>query len=271
MTREFRSKIIQPAYIRGRRLNAATVLIVAVWQIFGNPSISYATTYPNITPEQIVLNADHIRFPTKGFQVDVKITTIRPEKEPEVKEYRVLSKGNDRTLLMTTLPAIDRGNILLMRDHDLWAFLPNLSQPVRLPLAQKLTGEVANGDLARANFSGDYEPSLVRTEEIEGNSYYVLELMSARRGVTYNRVLYWINQANNRPYKAEFYTLSNRLIKTCLYKNFSKFGGAIRPTQLVMEDALHKGERSIMEYRDMQLRNLPDKIFTKDYLKKLSR
>ncbi len=123
------------------------------------------TAKMELTPEQIVEKADHIRFPAEGFQVDVKITTTKPEQDPEIKEYRILSKGNDKTLLMTIAPAIDKGNILLMREHDLWAFLPNLSQPVRLPLSAKLTGEVSNGDIARANFTGDYEPMLLGTED----------------------------------------------------------------------------------------------------------
>ena len=221
------------------------------------------------TPEQIVKKADRIRFPEESFQVNVKITTTRPDSDPEVKEYQVLTKGNDKTLLTTTFPAIDRGNILLMRGLDLWAFLPKLSQPVRLPLAQKLTGEVANGDLARANFSGDYDATLLRTEEIDKVTYYVLELKANRRGVTYHRVLYWVNKENYRPYKAEFFTLSNRLIKTSHYQSYETIGGAVRPTQLVMENALKSQERSVMEYSNMQLRTLRDKIFTKDYLKKL--
>ena len=32
----------------------------------------------------------------------------------------------------------------------------------------------ANGDLARANFTGDYSPRLLRTETIDGASTYVL-------------------------------------------------------------------------------------------------
>jgi hypothetical protein len=45
--------------------------------------------------------------------------------------------------------------------------------------------------------------------------------------------------------------------------------GKQRPTRLVMEDALHKDEQSVLDYSDMKLRDLPDKVFTKDYLKKL--
>jgi hypothetical protein len=89
------------------------------------------------------------------------------------------------------------------------------------------------------------------------------------RGVTYHRVLLWVNKANYRPRKAEFYSLSNRLLKTCSYENFERMAGRIRPTRLVMGDALKQGDVSVLEYASMKLRDLPDKIFSKDYLKKL--
>lgn len=226
---------------------------------------------PGITPEKIVERADYIRFPQEAFQVDVAITTTKPEQDTVVKKYRILSKGNDRTMLMTMAPAIDKGQILLMRDHDLWAFLPNLSQPVRLPLSAKLTGEVSNGDIARANFAGDYDATLLEVEEIDGKPYYKLELNAARRGVTYSRVHYWVNQATFRPLQAEFYSVSGRLIKTCLFENYEEMAGEIRPTQMVMVDAVTKKGRSVLEYRNMKRRKLPSKVFTKQYLKKLSR
>jgi hypothetical protein len=36
-----------------------------------------------------------------------------------------------------------------------------------------------------------------------------------------------------------------------------------------MDDALKQGHESVLDYQDMRLRDLPEKIFTKDYLKKL--
>jgi hypothetical protein len=248
-----------------------TLVVLVCWAFIDQSFFAYAADAADITAEEIVEKADRIRFPAEGFQVDIRITTTGTGGDPEIKEYRVLSKGNERTLLQTTAPVIDRGTILLMRDHDLWVFLPNISQPVRLPLSQRLTGEVANGDLARANFAGDYEPTLLRTETLDKETYYVLELKAARRGVTYNRVLYWVNKSNYRPYKAEFFSLSKRLIKTCLYQGYQKTVDMERPLQLVMIDALNTENRSVLDYSNMQLRNMPDKVFTKDYLKKLSK
>ena len=218
---------------------------------------------------RIVEEADRIRFPAEGFQVDVSIVTTSKDRAPEERRYRVLSKGNDRTIVMVTAPADERGQILLMREHDLWVFLPNVSQPIRLSLAQRLTGQVANGDLARANFAGDYNPGFLRTETIEGQRYNVLELTAADRSVTYQRVVYWVHESNSSPYRAEFYSASGRLLKTCTYDRFENQLGKLRPTRLVMKDALHAGEQSVLEYSGMKLRDLPDKVFTKDYLKKL--
>lgn len=220
-------------------------------------------------PREIVAKADQIRFPQTGFQVDVMITNTSKGSDPDVREYRVLSKGNEKTIVLATAPASERGQIMLMKGRDLWVFMPSVSQPVRLPLSQRLTGQVANGDMARANFTGDYNPTLLRTEEIQGRSYHVLELKAVDRSVTYHRVVYWVDTANYHPFKAEFYTLSNRLIKTAYYKNFKPMEGEIRPTELLLIDALKSGEESVMVYSNMKRRDLPDKVFTKDYLKRL--
>ena len=223
----------------------------------------------DLAARNIVEKADQVRFPTEGFQVDVDVTTFRQGQRVDARKYRVMSKGNDNTIVLTVEPASERGQSMLMKGRDLWIYMPNVSQPVRLALSQRLTGQVANGDLARANFAGDYTPRLLRTETIDGQSYNVLELSGVDRGVTYQRVVYWVRQDNAWPYKAEFYSVSNRLLKICKYERFQTLAGRVRPTRLVMEDALRQGEQSVLEYTEMKLRDLPDRMFTKEYLRRL--
>lgn len=253
-------------YAKGCRFLALTLL-------FASMAANAQETAPQVDIDQeavtAVEKADQIRFPVEGFQVDVGIVTTRPEDDPEARKYRVLSKGNENTVVMITEPASERGQIMLMKGRDLWVFMPDVSQPIRISLAQRLTGQVANGDLARANFSGDYTPRVVGSEKIGTDNYYVLELKAVDRTVTYQRVMYWVNKKSFWPLKAEFYSLSNRLLKRCRYEEYQQMAGKLRPTRLVMEDALKQGEQSVLEYRGMKLRDLPDKIFTKDYLKKL--
>ena len=218
----------------------------------------------------ILEKADQIRFPKDSFVVDIDIVSTAEAQADEARKYRVLSRGNENTVVQILEPASERGQIMLMKGRDLWVFLPNVSQPVRLALSQRLTGEVANGDLARTNFTGDYNPRLLRTDTLDGEKYHVLELSAVDRGVTYHRVLFWVHQASNRPHRAEFYSLSDRLLKVCHYQGYKSMAGKVRPTKLVMEDALKKGEISTLAYNDMKLRDLPEKMFTKEYLKKLT-
>ncbi|TXL68398.1 outer membrane lipoprotein-sorting protein [Zeimonas arvi] len=218
---------------------------------------------------EIVARADEVRFPKGGFQVDIRVSSTTGGEAQEPRLYRVLSKGNENTIIQTVEPVVERGQNLLMRGRELWIYMPTVSQPVRLSLSQRLTGQVANGDLARANFSGDYTPTILRTEKIGGHDHHVLELKAAERGVTYPKVLYWVRADNGHPHKAEFYALSGRLLKTCVYEDFRELGGQVRPTRLVMTDALKPGDVSVLEYSDLERRNLPDRMFTKDYMKRL--
>lgn len=257
-------------YISMTSFISRLITAILVWTLCAwHPAAAEDAGDGDALAKSILERADEIRFPSESFQVDVFIESVASDDYVEKRKYRVLSKGNENTVVMILEPASERGQIMLMKDRDLWVFMPNVTQPVRLGLAQRLTGEVANGDLARANFSGDYNPRMLRTENVGGQPHFVLELNAVDRGVTYRRVLLWVNKANYQPRKAEFYSLSNRLMKTCSYEGYEIMAGQRRPTRLVMEDALRAGERSVLDYQNMKLRDLPEKVFTKEYLKKL--
>ena len=262
MTVQFRT-----SFLRSRRRALRALGAVAAW-----PALAVAQSAgqeDDPAAKAIVEKADQIRFPAESFEVEVDVTNTSDGQVTDQRKYKVLSKGNENTIVQVLEPASDRGQAMLMRGRDLWVFLPNVSQPVRLSLSQRLTGQVANGDLARANFAGDYRSRLLRSEKIEGAECHVLELTAVDRGVTYARVLYWVRQSNSHPVRAEFYSVSERLLKTCRYENFKTIGGRIRPTRLVLQDAIKKGDESILEYSTLKVRDLPDRMFTKEYLRRL--
>ncbi|HZP88247.1 MAG TPA: outer membrane lipoprotein-sorting protein [Burkholderiales bacterium] len=228
-----------------------------------------AAAQPAPSAQDIVRRADEARFPQEGFEVLVNIKTLQSGRVREERVFKVLSKGNENSVVMTLEPASERGQILLMKARDLWMFLPRVSQPVRLSLAQRLVGQVSNGDIARANFAGDYNAKLLGTAMLGRETVYVLDLTAVDRSVTYQRVRYWVSQSSFRPQRAEFYSLSDRLLKTCEYTDYKTLGNKVRPTKLLMTDALNKGEQSTLDYTALKLRDLPDHIFSKEYLRRL--
>ena len=160
-------------------------LLVLAWHQLGSAQTE-ASPDDDALARSILEKADLVRFPARAFEVGVGITTTHSDGTSESRSYRVLSKGNENTIVMVTEPASEQGQILLMKGRDLWIFLPSVSQPVRLSLGQRLTGQVANGDIARANFTGDYNPKIIRSEQVDGEPMHVLELTAVDRGVTYH-------------------------------------------------------------------------------------
>jgi len=247
------------------KLPGICLTVAALAGLFASPP---GAAQQAASAQEIVRRADDARFPQQGFEVLVKIQTTQGGQREE-RLFKVLSKGNENTIVMTLEPASERGQILLMKGRDLWMFLPRVSQPVRLSLAQRLIGQVSNGDIARANFSGDYSAKVTGTEKAGRETLYVLDLVAVDRSGAYQRVRYWVAQSTFRPVKAEFYSLSGRLLKTCEYTGYQQLGGKVRPTKLVMVDALNKGEQSVLDYSAMKPRELPDRVFSKEYLRRL--
>jgi len=220
----------------------------------------------DLTADQILANADAIRLPAGDSSANVTVVSTTPSGKRETAGYEVWLKGTGKTVIKTLSPAADRGTSLLMLGHDLWVFLPSVSKPIRISLQQRLLGEVADGDLARANFVGDYLPTILETKP----NFYVLDLRAKSENVTYGRIKLWVDRSNFRPLKAAFYAVSGRLLKVGSYEDYKSIAGAVRPARLVFTDAVAQGHVSTIYYDTITPRDdLAEKYFTKDYLKKL--
>ncbi|HKX54408.1 MAG TPA: outer membrane lipoprotein-sorting protein, partial [Nitrosospira sp.] len=110
-------------------------LFLVIFLLVPVASDSFAESDSAELAQSILQKADQIRFPRESFQVDVSINTTAPDQPEEARDYRVLSKGNENSVVMTTAPASERGQILLMKGRDLWIFMPEVSQPIRLSLS----------------------------------------------------------------------------------------------------------------------------------------
>lgn len=221
-----------------------------------------------LTADEIVKKVDEVRNPELDFQTDVRVVSYKPNRPEHASRYDVWIKGRDKTIIKTTEPENERGQSLLMRENDFWAFFPEVSKPIRISLQQRLNGDVANGDVARTNFSGDYSAKILSKSKISGKDFYVLELNSLRDSTTYGKVKLWVMAENFWPVKAEFFAISGRFLKTCTYESYKTLAGQLRPSKLVLKDAIVEGQYSTIEYNEMNIVEIPEKNFTKEYMNK---
>ena len=226
--------------------------------------------YAEIDAKAILTAADQARGNVAGIEWKIQLESIENGRT----QSRTLQvKARDRNSLATFLaPARVKGRMLLMLDRNMWFVKPGLRKPVPISPRQKLSGGAANGDIASTNYAGDYEAQYVSDERVGETDCYLFDLLSNNRKATYDRIRYWISKDRNVGVKAEFYTVSGKLLKTALfeYDNVLRTDAEKRPfvSRMVITDAVLPEDITTMIYSEVAVKEIPDSVFNLNLLRR---
>ncbi|MBX3041549.1 MAG: outer membrane lipoprotein-sorting protein [Bdellovibrionaceae bacterium] len=187
------------------------------------------------------------------------------------REFRIRAKGVN-AVVDALAPARNKGEVYVFNDRNMWFFKPSLKKPVAISARQKLSGQAANGDIASTHYSRDYNPTLEKTETLNGEKVHVLMLKAKANNLTYDQIRYWISDKSKKAVKAEFLTLQGEPFKraTLEYDNTVQVNG--KPLQFVSKieitDAKMEQNKSIIRYKKPKLESQPDAIFNINNLRR---
>lgn len=219
-------------------------------------------TFAEITPNDIVKKADLKRgLGTISHSMDVAITDQDNKKE----SYHVAFQDIDHTLVEQTEPERARGVKLLMVEYDIWLFSPNIKKALRISFEQKLTGQVANGDISRTNYAQDYDATLLAPLKSDENIYRLL-LKAKNNKVTYGKIEYLVSKKDYSPISATFYALSGKPLKFAKFSDFKLIQGVSRSTKMIIQDYLQKSKVSTMVFSGHKSEKFNESLFNKDRL-----
>lgn len=215
-----------------------------------------------LTADQILRQSENYRGLTEQFSMSVRIENFQGTEKKEVTAFSVMVKSNTTSLAEQTEPSAARGRKLLMIENDMWLHTPDIKKAIRISLEQKLTGETANGDIAKTNFYGDYEPKVVDKNE----KYLKMEMESKVAGTTYKKIIYYVHPKTYVPLKAEFLAVSGKLLKTAVYGKIKKMAGKDLVTEILIADGLQKNKTSRLTYLKFKKEKLDDSLFNRSAL-----
>jgi outer membrane lipoprotein-sorting protein len=219
-----------------------------------------------LSAQEIVKRADEARGPSGDVSFRVEVKDFGAGALLRTTRYHVYSKGGKYVLVETEYPERLQGRKLLMRDEDLWLYLPSTKQPTRISFQQRLTGEVSNGDLSKTSFHTDYRPKLLGSEQIKHESFYKLELFAKEKNATYRKIRLWVNTKNFHPLRAEYFAISGKLLKTSNFSEPKPVLGQDRMTQVAIRDAVDPTRKSQLKYFDYRRETLDASFFSKESL-----
>ena len=161
-----------------------------------------------------------------------------------------VKKGrDDSSVAETQEPVRFKGSRILQVEHNMWLTRPGLSKPIPISPRQRMSGQASNGDIAATNYAGDYNAQMNMVEALDGEPCYVLDLSARHKRTTYDRIRYWVSVKRVVGLKAEFFSLSGKLLKSARfeYANAIEHEGKRIPfiSRMVIRDALIDAETTM--------------------------
>jgi len=220
----------------------------------------------NNTALEILQKVDKNLTP-ESFESYRKLINEEPDGSKKEFIFFTVKKDKDKMAMLYISPASERGRATLRLGDNMWLYIPNVGKPIRITSLQSVVGGVFNNsDIMRLDYSVEYDPAILEQNQNE----YILDLKAKTRTVAYDKLKMWVDKKNTMVTKVECYTASGKLIKTLEFKEVKNFGdGIMRPAVIETSSPLYKGYRSVMIYSGMKARQLPDEVFTLDYLSRL--
>ena len=183
-----------------------------------------------------------------GIVWEIKLASRDGERVDEPQRLIVKAVG-DSSVAETLEPVRTKGGKLLQVDRNMWLTRPGLSKPIPISPRQRMSGQASNGDIAATNYAGDYDAQMNSNETVDGEDCYLLDLSAKHKRATYDRIRYWVSVKRGVGVKAEFFSLSGKLLKSARfeYNNNIDYEGKrlLFVSKMTIRDALIDAETTM--------------------------
>lgn len=219
-----------------------------------------------LTGEQVLEQVDRNLEPG-DLEMYRKIINVEPDGKRKEYVLWFLKKDKDKVVTLFVSPASEAGRATLRLGDNMWLYIPNVGKPIRITSMQSVVGGVFNNaDIMRLDYSVEYTVA----EMSEADGQILLELKARSGAVAYDRLKMWVDRERLVPVRIDCFAATGMLIKTLHFSDIKDIGdGAVRPAVMETDSPLYQGFKSVMVSANLKLRQLPDEVFTLNYLSRV--
>lgn len=186
--------------------------------------LSEAAAKPGADPAEILRRSEKVRSPSVDYAVDFSVSVLDDYTpgQPRSASYTMIASGKERAMALMLGPDQFHGGTLLIRGSEYWLLLPKSTRAIQLSGDAIRRGDVANGDVARANLVAEYEPTLDGEETVDGEPCFRLQLAALSEDAYYPKIRGFVTKGRYLPKKYEYYGRSGSLLRTAVYGDYRK-------------------------------------------------
>lgn len=195
------------------------------------------------------------------------VMTIRT-KDGDEAERRLQARNlrlpeGSRSLTIIQSPRDVSGTALLTHSNDgaaddQWLFLPALKRVKRIAPGNR-SGAFMGSEFSYADFTAqpveDFEFKWLREETLDDQPCHVIERTPRDENAVYSRQVAWLDKAELRTHRVDFYNRAGQKLKTLRAEDFRQYdNGQWRAARLLMTNHL-TGGRSVLEWQEIEFDN----------------
>ncbi|PVZ69794.1 outer membrane lipoprotein-sorting protein [Pelagibaculum spongiae] len=231
---------------------------------------------------QIAVAADQHAAGWNDSQSDMKMVLRNAQGKESIRYLKVkaleIPDDGDKSLTIFNQPRDVKGTALLTFSHkegddDQWLYLPAVKRVKRIASRNK-TGPFMGSEFAYEDMSSQevdkYDYKYLRDEPCGEWTCYVMERFPKDKNSGYTRQTVWMDQAEYRLVKTEFYDRKKSLLKTLIIKGHQQYKDKFwRPAEMQMQNH-QTGKSTVLEISNIKFDNgLSKKDFNKNSLKRI--
>lgn len=212
-------------------------------------------------------------FDGRDFSCIYTIVSEKPGEERSVTEALMFRRDvEDQFVMLIRKPDVQRGQGYLQSEDNVWFYDPESGEFEHSSLSENISGSDArNADLAQGTLAEDYFVESWSEEVLGKYPVYTLNLKAKTDDVSYDRMRIWVRRDVTVILKSEEYGFSGNLMRTTGYFNYVRLDvDNFIPSQILIVDAINIGEKTQVTLKNPSLRDIPDDVFTKSYLQRVS-
>lgn len=262
-------------------LRSSTTALLGCLLLAG-PAHAAGTAAPLDTEGMVkILRAIDERVRSSGdYKSLVYLEQKEKDKTDTAREAIVYRRDKDEKLMIVlTKPKSEQGKGYLRLERNMWFYDPNVGKWERRTDRERIAGtDSRRTDFDQSRLAEEYDPTYGGLEKLGAFSVHKLSL-KAKPGVdvAYPIVTLWVDSATGNTLKRQEFALSGRLMRTEYYPKWeklfseSKKGEIWYAREVRIYDEVEKANSTLVMIRTVDLRPLPENIFTKAWLESQTR
>lgn len=211
-------------------------------------------------------------FYDSDMTATITMVSVSPDRGTFTRKEIIYRRDKDDAFLMLTLePESRKGQGMLRVDNNMWRYDPTSRKYTHTTLKDTYENTTArNSDFRRNQRSIDYQVSSIESGKLGKYDVWIGELKATSDEVPFPTIKMWIEKDRQIVLKVEEYSVSKKLLRTAYYTSYVQIGNSYVPTVQIFQDGLIPEKRTQTTYTNISTKPVPDDVFTKNYLERMS-